>query len=116
MTSTTTLNDNLVKVDNLITALNFLLEDLETRKKQFTDVESISDEVSKSVRNVIYSDWDIQNRIARKVADQNWERMIDHLDGRTRGVMQSLIENHVSVAVGKELERLGYDKPQVNQN
>lgn len=34
---TTTLNDNLLKIDNLITGLNYLYEEVETRKNKFFD-------------------------------------------------------------------------------
>lgn len=43
--TTTTLNDALVKLDNVITAANYLLDELQTRKQELLHKNSILEEV-----------------------------------------------------------------------
>jgi hypothetical protein len=38
-------NDNIVRIDNMITALNYLLEELETRKNQILQNVNIDDKI-----------------------------------------------------------------------
>jgi len=47
--TTTTVNDALVQLDNLINAANYLIEELETRKDQITSKENILEEVKKEM-------------------------------------------------------------------
>ena len=114
MTSTTTLNDNVVKIDNLVTALNFILEDLETRKKEFDETSNLSVLVKENVKDLLNYDHHLLTKIARRAADERWFTLVDQIEERTRGVIKSIIEEHISTAVARELERLGYDKPQVS--
>jgi hypothetical protein len=105
MTSTTTLNDNLVKVDNLIAALNYLLEELETRKKECTDQGKISDMVKSSVREIIHYDDYVLNKIVRRVANDKWYDLLANFEGRIENTLNSIIKEHIDVAVEKELNR-----------
>lgn len=43
--ATVNVNDAIVKIDNLITACSFLLEELETRKSRILNLEEIVDEL-----------------------------------------------------------------------
>lgn len=44
-TESVTINDNLVKIDNVLTALNYLLEEVQTRKEQIISSIDVSDKV-----------------------------------------------------------------------
>jgi hypothetical protein len=105
MTSTTTLNDNLVKIDNLIAGLNYLLEELETRKKEFTDQDSIRDMVKSNVSEILNYDEYFTNKIARRVANDKWYDLVAHFEGRIESTINSIIKEHLEIAVEKELNR-----------
>lgn len=49
--TTTTVNDALVQLDNVITAANFLLEELQTRKTQLLGRENITDTVKEQMQS-----------------------------------------------------------------
>lgn len=49
---TVTVNENLVKFDNLMKALDYLVQEVETRKDQFLSTENINEEL----KNVVESD------------------------------------------------------------
>lgn len=49
--TTTTVNDALVQLDNVITAANFLLEELQTRKNQLLGRENITDTVKEQMQS-----------------------------------------------------------------
>ena len=54
--TTTTVNDALVKLDNVIEAANYLLEELQTRKSQFLQKENILDEVKAQMNTIDFKD------------------------------------------------------------
>ena len=80
--TTTTVNDALVQLDNLINAANYLIEELETRKDQITSKENILEEVKKEMdtnwfrRQVIDTiRYDYGSGICREVAFYVMERI-----------------------------------------
>lgn len=80
--STTTVNDALVKLDNVIEAANYLLEELQTRKSQLLQKENILDEVKAQMNTIDFKD-DLSyyirngygNGICREVAFYVMERI-----------------------------------------
>ena len=73
--TTTTINDTLVKLDNVIEAANYLLEELQTRKNQLLGKESLLEDVKTQMNtNEFRSDIAYQirntygNGIVREVA------------------------------------------------
>lgn len=54
--TTTTVNDALVKLDNVIEAANYLLEELQTRKSQLLQKENILDEVKAQMNTIDFKD------------------------------------------------------------
>jgi hypothetical protein len=80
--TTTTVNDALVKLDNVIEAANYLLEELQTRKSQLLQKENILDEVKSQMNTSDFKE-DISyyirngygNGICREVAFYVMERI-----------------------------------------
>jgi hypothetical protein len=80
--TTTTVNDALVKLDNVIEAANYILEELQTRKSQLLQKENILDEVKSQMNTSDFKE-DISyyirngygNGICREVAFYVMERI-----------------------------------------
>lgn len=107
MTSTTNLNDNLIKIDNLITGLNFLVEELETRKQEYTNRENLETLVKDQVTRIINYDDEYLRKLSRRVANEKWYDFLSDLSSRLQPTLETVIKEHVNVAVEKELYRLG---------
>jgi hypothetical protein len=107
MTSTTNLNDNLIKIDNLITGLNFLVEELETRKQEYTNRENVETLVKDQVTRILNYDDEYLRKLSRRVANEKWYDLLSDLASRLQPTLETVIKEHVNVAVEKELHRLG---------
>lgn len=107
MTSTTNLNDNLIKIDNLITGLNFLVEELETRKQEYTNRENVETLVKDQVIRILNYDDEYLRKLSRRVANEKWYDLLSDLTSRLQPALETVIKEHVNIAVEKELYRLG---------
>lgn len=107
MTSTTNLNDNLIKIDNLITGLNFLVEELETRKQEYTNRENVETLVKDQVTRILNYDDEYLRKLSRRVANEKWYDLLSDLTSRLQPALETVIKEHVNIAVEKELYRLG---------
>lgn len=107
MTSTTILNDNLIKIDNLITGLNFLVEELETRKQEYTNRENVETLVKDQVTRILDYDDEYLRKLSRRVANEKWYDLLSDLTSRLQPTVSTVIKEQVNVAVEKELNRLG---------
>jgi hypothetical protein len=54
--TTTTINDALVQLDHVIEAANYLLDELQTRKSQMLQKETILDEVKAQMNTIDFKD------------------------------------------------------------
>jgi hypothetical protein len=54
--TTTTVNDALVQLDNVITAANYLLEELQTRRNQLLEKQNILEEVKTEMQTSWFRD------------------------------------------------------------
>ena len=114
MESTASLNDNLVKIDNLVTALNYIFEEIETRKQEYTNAEKIEESlkslVDSKMESGIFVRW-----VAQRVADDYWWNIVRDVESNTRGSMEAIINQRIESVVRQQLERLGYTQQNTNQ-
>lgn len=115
MESTASINDNLVKIDNLVTALNYIFEEIETRKQEYTNGEKI-EECLKGLVDSKMETGSFVRRVAQRVADDHWWNIVRDVEASTRGNIESIINQRIESVVRHELERLGYTQQNTNQN
>lgn len=115
MTPTTNLNDNLVKIDNLVNALNYIFEEIETRKKEITSQESLEKGIQQSVSEQLKS-YQFINRLTREIRDNYWWDMVRNMKDELEPMIRVMVEQNLKVMIRRELESLGYTQQEPNQN
>lgn len=108
MTSTTDLNDNLIKIDNLVTALNYIYEEIESRKSKVLDTDELYSFVSEKISSLLNESSTLQRKIARQVANDRWYEIVRDVESNIRPVVNAYVEQQLKIEVSKQLESLGY--------
>lgn len=99
---TVTINDNLHKVDNVLTALNFLLEEIQTRKDQLTKTESVYSAVKTTMEEYSFKD-----QISRHFKNTYGEGLCREVAFMVMERIDSDIEAFIEDRVNKALEKAG---------
>lgn len=100
------INDNLLKIENLIKALNFLYEEVETRKVQL--VESInSQKVIDIVKDLAYNDYSFRSRFVQFIRDEYGSNLVRQVAFSVMEKIDEDIEAFINSRVDARLEELG---------
>lgn len=98
--TTETVNDALVKLDNVITAANYILEELQTRKNQLLQKDNLVEEVKAAMDSSSFRDdviYHIRNNygsgIAREVAFFVMERIDSDIEAFINDRVNKAIAN-----------------------
>jgi hypothetical protein len=98
--STTTVNEALVKLDHIIDATNYLLEELQTRKTQLLEKNSITEEV-KSIMNTIDFKDDILYYIRNSYGSGLCREVAFYVMERIDADIEAFINDRVQKAIDK---------------
>jgi hypothetical protein len=98
--TTTTVNDALVKLDNVIEAANYLLEELQTRKSQLLQKENILDEVKSQMNTIDFKD-DISYYIRNGYGNGICREVAFYVMERIDADIESFINDRVSKALAE---------------
>jgi hypothetical protein len=98
--STTTVNDALVKLDNVIEAANYLLEELQTRKSQLLQKENILDEVKAQMNTIDFKD-DLSYYIRNGYGNGICREVAFHVMERIDADIEAFINDRVSKALAE---------------
>jgi hypothetical protein len=98
--STTTVNDALVKLDNVIEAANYLLEELQTRKSQLLQKENILDEVKAQMSTIDFKD-DLSYYIRNGYGNGICREVAFHVMERIDADIEAFINDRVSKALAE---------------
>lgn len=100
--TTTIVNDALVKLDNVVTASNYILEELQTRKEQLITHENILDQVKVQMNSTEFKYdilWHIRNNYLRTISREVAFSVMEQIDND--------IEKFINNRVSKALEAAG---------
>ena len=100
--TTTTVNDALVQLDNVVTATNYLLEELQTRKNQFLDKENILE----NVKTEMQSSW-FHEELMHYIRNNYEQRLAHEVAFYVMNKIDSDIEAFINDRVNKALEAAG---------
>lgn len=107
MNSTHTINDNLLKIENLITALNFLHEEIQTRNNEF--LKGINNDlIVEKLKDLINNDYNFRYRFIRFIRDEYGSNNL--VKDVAFAVMEKIdedIEAFVNARVDARLKELG---------
>jgi hypothetical protein len=96
--TTTTINDALVQLDHVIEAANYLLEELQTRKSQLLQKETILDEVKSQMNTPDFKD-DISYYIRNGYGNGICREVAFYVMERIDGDIEAFINDRVSKAL-----------------
>lgn len=99
---TVTINDNLHKVDNILTALNFILEEVQTRKDQLTNTENLQSIVKENMEQYNFVD-QVSRHFNRNYGDGLCREVAFNVMERIDADIEKFIEDRVN----KALEKVG---------
>jgi hypothetical protein len=99
---TVTINDNLHKVDNVLTALNFLLEEVQTRKDQLTSTENLSSAVKEKM-----GEYDFMDSVCRHFNRNYGDGLCREVAFTVMEKIDADIEKFIEDRVNKALEKAG---------
>lgn len=103
--TTTTINDNLVKIDNVLTALNYLLEEVQTRKD-----ELIKDINSSNLSSIVKAEMetiDFMNRMCYFIRNEYGSGITREVAFHVMRQIDSDIEAFINDRVNKALQSAG---------
>ena len=103
---TVTLNDNLHKIDSVLTALNYLLEEVETRKKEMLTSSNVKDTVKE-----VMVEYDFQNSISRYFNNNYGEGLTREVAFNVMRQIDNDIEAFINDRVNKALMSAGVTVP-----
>ena len=101
-TQTTTINDNLVNIDNVLIALNYLLEEVKTRKDELTNFDNINDIVIKQV-----NDPDFIYNLSHRIFNSNSDSISGEIAHKVMVKIDDDIEAFINDRVNKALYAAG---------
>ena len=96
--TTTTVNDALVQLDNVITAANFLLEELQTRKTQLLGRENIRDNVQEQMQSSWFN-YQITNYIRNEYGNVLSREVAFYVMERIDADIEAFINDRVNKAL-----------------
>jgi hypothetical protein len=105
---TVTVNDNLHKVDNILNALNYLLEEVQTRKNEMINPSTISSTVKSEMDT-----YEFRETIRRHVVNEYGEGLCREVAFKVMQQIDNDIEAFITNRVNKALEDA---RVQVSQN
>jgi hypothetical protein len=99
---TVTINDNLHKVDNILTALNFILEEVQTRKDQLTNTENLQSIVKENMEQYNFVD-----QVSRHFNQNYGDGLCREVAFNVMERIDADIEKFIEDRVNKALEKVG---------
>lgn len=97
--TTTTVNDALVKIDNVLTAAEYLLEEMKTRQDGLLSEEAMTEKVK-----MIMSDYDFRMMILRYLKDEYGEGLCREVSFFVMSKIDADIEAFINDRVARALE------------
>jgi len=102
MSSTTTINDNLFQFDNLLTGLNYLLEEVQTRKEDAFKAEDIAAKIRERMDEVTY-----RRSLAQTITRDYGEGLFQEIAFLVMEKIDNDIEAFINARVDERLRSLG---------
>jgi hypothetical protein len=102
MSSTTTINDNLFQFDNLLTGLNYLLEEVQTRKEDAFKAEDIAAKIRERMDEVTY-----RRSLAQTITRDYGEGLFQEVAFLVMEKIDNDIEAFINARVDERLRSLG---------
>jgi hypothetical protein len=99
---TVTINDNLHKVDNVLTALNFLLEEVQTRKEQLISTDTLYSAIKDKMEEYNFTD-----RVSRHFTSNYGDGLCREVAFTVMERIDADIEKFIEDRVNKALEKAG---------
>lgn len=100
------INDNLLQIDNLITGLNYLYEEVETRKDEL--LKSInSDQILNIVKDLAYNDYAFKTRFIQFIRQEYGTNLVREVAFSIMETIDNDIEAFINNRVDARLEELG---------
>ncbi len=98
---TTTVNDALVKLDNIITAANYLLEEIQTRKDSLVNGESVKATVKEQMNTREFLD-DISYYVRNNYSSNIYEDVAFHVMEQIDADIEAFINDRVKKALEQQ--------------
>jgi len=99
--TTTTVNDALVKLDNIITAANYLLEEIQTRKDSLVNSESVKATVKEQMNTREFLD-DISYYVRNNYASNIHKDVAFHVMEQIDADIEAFINDRVKKALEQQ--------------
>ena len=105
---TVSLNDNLIEIDNLITSLNYLYEDVKTRGEILMSDNINSEKVVEALKNLVTNNYAFRHRFIRFIRDEYpYSTFIKDVAFSVMEEIDADIEKFVNSRVEQKLRDLG---------
>jgi hypothetical protein len=99
--TTTTVNDALVKLDNIITAANYLLEEIQTRKDSLVNSESVKATVKEQMNTREFLD-DISYYVRNNYSSDVYKDVAFHVMEQIDADIEAFINDRVKKALEQQ--------------
>jgi hypothetical protein len=99
--TTTTVNDALVKLDNIITAANYLLEEIQTRKDSLVNSESVKATVKEQMNTREFLD-DISYYVRNNYSSNIYKDVAFHVMTQIDADIEAFINDRVKKALEQQ--------------
>jgi len=99
-------NDNIVRIDNMITALNYLLEEVETRKNQILQNVNIDDKIISHIEGD-----DFKNMMLNHIKGDYGQKLIQEVAFMVFEKIDDSIQDMVNARVDARLREVGVNVP-----
>ncbi len=109
-TDTVTINENIFQFDNVLNGLNYLLEEVETRKEQLISSDRIDSIVAERMNTRQFKD-----NIVRRIQESYGEDLYREVAFIVMEKIDDSIEEFINARVDERLRSLGV-MPQVQQD
>lgn len=100
------INDNLLQIDNLITGLNYLYEEVETRKEELLKSVS-SDQIVNIVKDLACNDYSFKSRFIQFIRQEYGQNLVRDVAFSIMESIDNDIEAFINNRVDARLEELG---------